>query len=388
MPDLLRLDPDTTFDCLGCGRCCGSWQVHATEEERARIEALPWGEIPEAERVAPHFNPVGPGLWAVGKAAGGQRCAFLRDDRRCVIHAHWGAAAKPAMCRRFPFEQVASDEAVWVTANHGCPGVQGEAGRPFADHRQDIEAIFAVPLAECRAGVAVSYPLTAAVSLPDSGIEVAFQGLRARLEGDLFAALRQVAAFVAAAPEPGEPEPARRPASAAEIPSALRFAFALTLYKDAVDASSFWGRLGGVFTLPKMLGFQHVYKSRLLGIDVDMSAVLAHPGTLPPESEALLLRVLRARLHGRKVFQGTPHATAGLTRALLELDAVLFFARALAAGRAIAHEDVWTALSAVELRISSQGAARGLAGLDPRLRQAWGDPEVARAAAQVFAPAV
>ncbi|MFH1463107.1 MAG: hypothetical protein ABIO70_01850 [Pseudomonadota bacterium] len=259
-------------------------------------------------------------------------------------------------------------------------------GAPLDAHRDDICTIFAEPIAEVRSGVEVSYPLTAAVSLPDVEIEAAFQALLASFGAGLFAAMRRVAAFVAAAPGPGEPEEARRPTSPAEIPGPARYAFALTLYKDAVDLSGFWGRLGGVFTLPKMLGFQHAWTSRLLGIEIDMGVILAHPGALPAASHAVLIRMLRSRLHGRKVFSGSDSAAAGLTRALLEIDAVLFFARALAAGRAISHADVLEALRAVELRISAQVTTRGLAALDPRLRQAWADPEVARAAAQMFAP--
>src|SRR5260370_41390371 len=35
------------WDCQGCGNCCRELQVHLSEEERARIEALGWDEVKE-----------------------------------------------------------------------------------------------------------------------------------------------------------------------------------------------------------------------------------------------------------------------------------------------------------------------------------------------------
>jgi len=115
--------------------------------------------------------------------------------------------------------------------------------------------------------------------------------------------------------------------------------------------------------------------------------MLKHPGEIPEPSQALLCQLLRTRLQARQVFWRVPTAAAGITRALLEMDAVLFFARALAPERPIEHEDVLRALNAVEFRITHQGTTLTLARSDARLRRAWRDPAVARAAAQLFAPA-
>src|SRR5438132_1509574 len=34
----------------------------------------------------------------------GERCVFLRDDRRCGLHAAFGADAKPGFCRLYPIQ--------------------------------------------------------------------------------------------------------------------------------------------------------------------------------------------------------------------------------------------------------------------------------------------
>lgn len=386
MPDILRFDPETRFDCTACGLCCsGTLAVHATESEKLVIEQLPWDELPEDQRLEPRFEQVGGGQWKIPKRGGETpRCVFLDADSHCVIHRRWGAGAKPAMCRRFPFQHVASDEAVWVSASYGCPGVHLGAGRPLEAHRDDLLAIFADPIAEADPTVVVRYPISPSVQLPDPEVQAAFDAALVGMGSDVFAAMRQLAAFAASAPEPGQPEPARRPADASELSSQLRFAFALSLYRDAVDSSSFLGRLGAVLTLPRMLAFGHSYRSRLLDIDVEMAQVLSHPGQLPAESSALLAQLLRARLQGRQVFARSASAVSGITRALLELDLVLYLARALAAGRVIERSDVLRALEAVELHISSQASSRSL---DPRLAQAWAEPQVALGAAQLFTPA-
>jgi len=388
MPDILRFDPEARYDCTACGLCCsGDLAVHATTAEKLHMEQLPWDQLPDDERVQPRFERAGGDLWKLPKQGDDPpRCIFLLDDASCVIHKHWGPTAKPAMCRRFPFQHVASDEAVWVSACFGCPGVAGGAGRPLEEHREDLASIFDAPLAEASGAEGVRYPLTPDARLPDPEVQAVFDTVLAGMGCDVFGAMRQLAAFAAAAPEPGEPQPAARPADASEIPSQLRFAFALSLYRDAVDASSFLGRLGAVLTLPRMLAFGHSYRSRLLDMDVDMAAVLGHPGTLPAESSALLAQVLRSRLHGRLVFSHVPSAVSGISRSLLELCVVLYLARALAMGRSIQHGDVLRALEVVELHISSQTRAGSVARLDPRLAKAWADPTVALAAAQLFTP--
>jgi hypothetical protein len=140
----------------------------------------------------------------------------------------------------------------------------------------------------------------------------------------------------------------------------------------------------GVFTLPRALSFTLDYDSRLIGRHVSMAAVRAHTGGLPSEGDALLSRWLRSRVRARRIFRHVPHAAAGITRLLLEANLVLFFARALANEGDIEPAHALQALRIVEQYVANQEVVSTLARLDPRLRAAWENPQVARVATRFF----
>jgi Fe-S-cluster containining protein len=48
------------------------------------------------------------------------RCIFLRDDRRCALHAHGGASAKPAVCRQYPLVVVRTESGDRAAIDPGC----------------------------------------------------------------------------------------------------------------------------------------------------------------------------------------------------------------------------------------------------------------------------
>lgn len=84
--------------CTGCGACCQGAVVHLLDGEADLVEAQ------AAELGIP--EPVIDGKL---RASGG-RCAFLDDQRRCRIHAHFGGNAKPLVCRQFPFVVVQTED--------------------------------------------------------------------------------------------------------------------------------------------------------------------------------------------------------------------------------------------------------------------------------------
>ncbi len=329
---------------------------------------------------------LGRGLWALTKQGDTHRCVMLDDDGLCELHRHWGADAKPEMCLRFPHLSVASAEAVWVTANYGCKAVQERHGPPLTDDTEALSRAFAPELAAIREGADIGYPIAPGHVLGGEELDALIEALCAALEGDLFRGLATLAAFTASPQDWQATEALTPPASPSEVLGDVRYAFALTLYSDAVDSTRFWGRVKGVVSLPKMLIFQHRYTSRLVQTPVDMATAFAHPGALPAESHGLLLAWLRARLRGRQPLKDAPHFTAGVTRLLLQAAGVLYFARALARGRDITHADVLEALEGVALYVANQQVVTTLARLDPRLQRLWQDPAVARGAAALFSP--
>jgi hypothetical protein len=81
-----------THRCIGCGRSCtGSRVVPVDADEAARIERL------AAELGVP--RPLSNG--ALRRNMG--RCCLWSPEGGCALHAAYGAAAKPAVCRQFPF---------------------------------------------------------------------------------------------------------------------------------------------------------------------------------------------------------------------------------------------------------------------------------------------
>jgi len=310
------------------------------------------------------------GTWTIKKKANGA-CSQLGDDGLCVIHAAHGEQAKPLVCQRFPFVHVASDEHVWVSASYGSKAVSEGIGEPLKP--EEAQRLFEKDLSEADPSSGTVYPMDEELRWTTEQLDQALEAFD--WGSDLFAAMRRLAAF----PTGSNADPA---------PSQANYAFVLTLYADLLDLSSILSRLRGVFVLPKALNFTLKYHSRFLGIDVDMAQVQAHPGTLPPESHELLIRWIRGNVRGRRIFKSVPFATAGITRLLLQADAVLYFARALAIGREIEHQDVLRALREVEFNISHQLLTTLLYRLDPRLPVFWQNRSICNSAAALLAPAV
>ncbi len=347
----LVIDPESRFNCSLCAACCdNAWSVLVSPEKRAEIEAV-WDQDAFEK---------GPGsLSRIKKQPSTERCHFLGTDNLCELHRQFGESTKPKMCQRFPFLHVASDEHVWVTASYGCNAVSADHGEPLETHRASIQRLFAKDLEEADAGADTVYPLRDGMDWTTPQLDRALDDLP---EEGLFATMDALAKLAWDTPATGESE------------GDFRYALALTLYSDLVDAG-FWGRLKGVFSLPQALSFNLKYESKLIGSAVDMSAVKAHPGDLPPEGDALLARWLRSRVRSRRVFRNVPHAAAGITRLLIQANVVLFYARAL--GDPIEAGHVLHALRVVEQYVANQEVVSTLSRLDPRLRAAWENPQVA-----------
>ncbi len=379
----LSVDPETRFSCQACARCCvAAWTVFVPKEKMLQIKAQPWSDVGRDPETL--FEKGSKGLWAVRKKPGTNTCTFLGEDNLCDIHRHWGSESKPKMCQRFPMLSVQSAERVWVTANYGCKSVQERRGELLSEQRADLAATFTAELDGIREEADIGYPVADDRVLGGDELEELVEDLTGSLGQDFFGALAVLAAFVA--PDKRPPTPPRRPDSPASIPPQVRLAFALSLYSDAIDTGNFWNRLRGVWTLPRLVAFRHRYTSRLTETTIDMARVFDHAGHLDPSSHDLLLTWLRARLRGRAPLKDVAHFSAGVTRLMLQGDAIIYFARATAGDREINLSDVLKGMEAVELYIASQQVVATLTRLDPRLTGLWQDPRVAWGAAALFAP--
>jgi Fe-S-cluster containining protein len=97
------------WDCGGCTACCRHFDLGPIED--AIIEGLEARGVRQAWAPARDGfatrrpGPDGRPAWYFRRRDDGA-CLFLQEDGACAIHARWGAAAKPAFCRAFPFTRV------------------------------------------------------------------------------------------------------------------------------------------------------------------------------------------------------------------------------------------------------------------------------------------
>jgi Fe-S-cluster containining protein len=122
VPAPLIIRPGTRYECHGDGTCCTS--IHQlgplTQAEAARIRAAATLVFPDRKQTAAYWHE---GIKGLVIAADDQRCMFLDDHARCLLHARVGVAAKPAACRQFPLGTTATAGGVRVTLSHRCPCV-------------------------------------------------------------------------------------------------------------------------------------------------------------------------------------------------------------------------------------------------------------------------
>jgi hypothetical protein len=213
----------------------------------------------------------------------------------------------------------------------------------------------------------------------------ALDWLAAPRRGGLFEVLGELGRWVASAPDAPEPgPPPARPATALEVHGPTRYAFALTVLPDALEPGRLLSRVQGFFTVPRMMGFVHVYRSRCLAQVVAMGQIWRHPGALPRGGERALLDLVEERLQGR-FLRGAPSVVAGVGRLLLQVDAALYLARAQAGDEPLTDPQVLRAIALLEAQLDP--ALEDPRRVDPRLLEAWEDPAIAAAAASLFAPA-
>ena len=131
------------WDCQGCGRCCRAVIVTLSDQDVARLRSQQWEKHPEflGQRVM-----VRQGLWkkkyrlALNRR---QQCVFLTSQGRCRIHELLGEAAKPLLCRMFPFQLVPLDNYALVTLRRHCPSAAADHGRTLEEQLETIRQLAA-----------------------------------------------------------------------------------------------------------------------------------------------------------------------------------------------------------------------------------------------------
>jgi len=122
MPLEIHVLEGARFQCQGSGECCQNYVFGPLEDEDiARLEALP---------IAEHFpHLAGAPLYETSEEHGfkfrylksvEERCVFLEGDRRCGLHRRFGADSKPALCRLYPIEHIATFDGLRIFDKGSC----------------------------------------------------------------------------------------------------------------------------------------------------------------------------------------------------------------------------------------------------------------------------
>lgn len=105
----LRAVEEPRHVCNACGACCQGVRVRVLgEEEEVRVQAL-------AARLGVP-DPLEDGRLRFVDG----HCVFLDADRLCRLHRHFGAAAKPHLCRQYPAVVLNTESDTRIGIDPGC----------------------------------------------------------------------------------------------------------------------------------------------------------------------------------------------------------------------------------------------------------------------------
>jgi len=132
--DRLHLPADMHYDCVQCGHgCMDPWEIAVDPESEGRMATH---DLKAHQQRAKDRDPIGPSSWGGAERTlcrEGHACTFLRDDKRCALHAALGPKEKPQTCIDFPFRYVDTPVGAFVGVSFVCTAV-------LRDHGDAIEA--------------------------------------------------------------------------------------------------------------------------------------------------------------------------------------------------------------------------------------------------------
>ena len=143
----LHIPEGINFDCTGCGNCCFEWPVPATRDDFERISGYAEERGFDNKQLFRVLNVADEKLrvfsHSLEKRDDGL-CAFLTADKRCSIHNDFGAEAKPAMCRLFPYTFTDTPSGTFASVSFAASGVLFNTGKPLAEQVSLLESRFAL----------------------------------------------------------------------------------------------------------------------------------------------------------------------------------------------------------------------------------------------------
>ncbi len=144
------------YNCQGCGRCCAGDAVGLTEDDYQRIKNVDWGSInPELagkELFTHREKEYAAGLSLYPhhtKVNDDGACSFLINDL-CTIHSAFGEAAKPGMCKLFPYTYVPTPSGIFVGVVMNSMAAVRNIGNLLSEQRQQLEATWHIAVQQER----------------------------------------------------------------------------------------------------------------------------------------------------------------------------------------------------------------------------------------------
>lgn len=389
-------DPVARFECGSCGWCCDQpWATVISAEDAKKYDAIDWAaEHPQLKKRKLYRKvKAGKAVRYELTKSRANRCIFLADDNRCIVHAKLGIENKPQMCRQFPYLPVSNAQDQRVSVNYGCRSVQLAHGKALSEQADEIAATVRPPVwPAANPAKASTISLTPDVQLPfalgsalldriaqrlsDSGKPTVVDGLISALDV-LQAASETTADELARQLDPsadsrkdaahasggGASKSVSPVATPAQLPLASRMLFAATLYPDLADPRRS-GLLSRFALIPKLMSVTQMrggYSSRLLGRVVRVGDVFGERAlpALSSDADFLLRRYFISRLWQRHPAGTRCSIVAGVHQHILDLAAVVYYStleRAAGAGPAapFSVEEVQRGLTIVEFHIANQ----------------------------------
>jgi Fe-S-cluster containining protein len=144
----LLLPDGVVFTCQNSGACCRSdWLIGVDDTAHARLRDVDWSvhdpALPSANAFVPLPFPLPSGERVTFARRPDGACVFLTPDARCGIHRHRGAAAKPQVCREFPYHFVETPDGVAVGVSFACTAVRAHQGASLPAQADEIRAVLA-----------------------------------------------------------------------------------------------------------------------------------------------------------------------------------------------------------------------------------------------------
>lgn len=347
------IDPKANFACSSCGWCCDQpWATVLAPADAERYDKIDWGsEFPQlkGKKLYRKVKRNGKVSLELTKSSG-NRCIFLDDDNRCIVHSKLGLEAKPHMCKQFPYLPVNANGEQRVSVNYGCKAVQHAKGPALAAQQSDIDAVITPPTKPGTAPAKMKFTLD--VDVPREAGKQLINHLASLFDpadptnvAQCFAWCLDLLEFAGNC----EPEdlcsrlnsatslPVRREsewqcdAKPALAPMPARMLFAATLYPDLADPND-TGLLKRFALIPKLLSVTQLkggYASRILARNINIGSLFANDATptLDADANALLKKYIQARL-----WQQLPTGTrlpivSGIHQHILDLAAIVMYAQ-------------------------------------------------------------